>query len=140
LVYVPDDKIVFTGDILFMGSHPIIWAGPIENWIQACDVLLALDVDVVVPGHGPLTDKRGVQTTRDYWTQLQTAVKQGTEQGASAFDIARELVRKHDYNEAERVVVNVDLALRALCQQSAQADPLSILARMANFARASQQA
>lgn len=30
-----------------------------------------LDVDVVVPGHGPITEKRGVESTKNYWLRLQ---------------------------------------------------------------------
>ena len=45
-VHVPSSRVVFSGDILFAGSHPIMWQGPVENWIRACDRLLALDVDV----------------------------------------------------------------------------------------------
>src|SRR5262249_26274339 len=57
LVYSPQDRTVFTGDILFMNVHPAIWAGPVPNWIAACDRILSWDVEVVVPGHGPVTDK-----------------------------------------------------------------------------------
>ena len=46
IVVVPDAGVVFTGDIVFHGGHPIVWAGPVANWIAACDRLLALD------GHG----------------------------------------------------------------------------------------
>ena len=48
LVHVPADRTVFTGDILFIGGHPILWEGPIGNWIAACDALLAMDVETVV--------------------------------------------------------------------------------------------
>src|SRR5947207_10387530 len=57
LVHVPGDRAVFTGDILFAGGHPVVWAGPIANWVAALDRVLAMDVDTVVPGHGPVTDK-----------------------------------------------------------------------------------
>ena len=43
-----------------------MWAGPLANWIAACDLMLGMDVDVVVPGHGPVTDKAGVAAVRDY--------------------------------------------------------------------------
>ena len=66
LAYVPDDRTIFTGDILFIGGTPIVWAGPLANWIAACDLMLGLDVDTVVPGHGPVTDKAGVAEVRDY--------------------------------------------------------------------------
>ena len=57
LAYVPDARTVYTGDILFIGGTPIVWAGPLSNWIAACDLILGMDVDTVVPGHGPVTDK-----------------------------------------------------------------------------------
>ena len=66
IVYVPDARTVFTGDLLFIGGHPIMWSGPSENWIAALDTILGLDVDHIVPGHGPLTDKEGVRELRRY--------------------------------------------------------------------------
>ena len=66
IVHVPDAATVYTGDILFIGGTPIVWAGPLSNWIAACDLMLGLDVDTVVPGHGPVTDKSGVVTVREY--------------------------------------------------------------------------
>ena len=65
LAYVPDDKLIFTGDILFIEGHPILWVGPIANWIDSCDYMLGIDVETVVPGHGPINDKRGVTAVRD---------------------------------------------------------------------------
>ena len=59
---------MFTGDILFIGGTPIVWAGPLANWIAACDLMLGMDIDTVVPGHGPVTDKSGVAQVRDYLT------------------------------------------------------------------------
>ena len=43
-----------------------MWAGPLSNWVKACDLILGMDVETVVPGHGPVTDKAGVAQVRDY--------------------------------------------------------------------------
>ncbi len=61
LVHSPEDRIVFTGDILFIEGTPIVWEGPISNWIRACERIEAMDVDIVVPGHGPISDRGGAQ-------------------------------------------------------------------------------
>ena len=61
IVHVPDAAVVFAGDILFIGDHPIMWSGPAENWIAACDRILATGARHVVPGHGPVTDPAGVR-------------------------------------------------------------------------------
>jgi catechol 2,3-dioxygenase-like lactoylglutathione lyase family enzyme len=42
-----------TGDILFVTGTPVVWAGPFANWIRACDLLLEMDLEAIVPGHGP---------------------------------------------------------------------------------------
>ena len=60
VVHLPDDGIVFTGDILFHGGHPIVWAGPVANWIAACERIIELRPTVVVPGHGPLATPAAV--------------------------------------------------------------------------------
>ena len=70
LVHVPKDRIVYTGDIAFIGGHPIVWAGPVGNWIKACDLILGWDVETVVPGHGPITDKNGIRRLRDYFAYI----------------------------------------------------------------------
>ncbi len=135
LVYVPANRVVFTGDILFMGSHPIMWEGPVSNWVRACDVLLALDVDIVVPGHGPLTDKTGVREAREYWVALGRAVRAGNAGGASAREISRALRADYRLAEGERVIVSVDTALRELAGNRSRRDPLLLLAEMARCAR-----
>ncbi len=84
VAYVPASKTLFTGDLLFIGGTPIAWAGPIKNWVDACDLMMSLDVDFIVPGHGPVTDKAGVQSVRDYLTFVEREAKARFEAGMSA--------------------------------------------------------
>lgn len=135
LVYLPRQRVVFTGDILFMNSHPIMWEGPVENWIRACDRLLALELDVVVPGHGPVTTKDGVRETRGYWSELLEAVKTGRAQGARAEEIAAELYRSahRGWSEASRLAVNVDTIYRQLSHDRSRPDPVARVAQMARL-------
>ena len=70
VVYLPAERVVFTGDILFHGGHPIVWAGPVSNWIAACDQILALDPAIVVPGHGPLAEPAAVADLKGYFEYL----------------------------------------------------------------------
>ena len=60
LAWVPDDRTVFTGDLLFIGGTPIMWAGPVGNWLAACDRILEMDAENIVPGHGPMTDAAAI--------------------------------------------------------------------------------
>jgi glyoxylase-like metal-dependent hydrolase (beta-lactamase superfamily II) len=65
IVHVPDARTVFTGDLLFIDGTPIVWAS-LSNWIAACDRILDLGAEVLVPGHGPVTDASGVRDVRRY--------------------------------------------------------------------------
>ena len=59
VVHIPDAGVLFAGDLLFLGTTPIVWSGLISNSIGACDTMLGYDADSVVPGHGPITDSDG---------------------------------------------------------------------------------
>jgi cyclase len=135
IAHVPSDRVVFTGDILFIGSHPIVWDGPVSNWIRACDRILELDVDTVVPGHGPLTDKGGVRRVKEYWEYLLSEASDRFEAGMSADEAARDIALEgfSHWLDRERVAVNVDTIFRELSGDRSKRDPLALLARMARF-------
>ena len=109
LVHVPQDRTVFTGDILFVEGHPVLWAGPVDNWVAACDRILAWDVETVVPGHGPITDKRGVQAMKDYLLYIKQEARRRYDAGMPVFAAARDIAldRFAGWGDAERIVVNV---------------------------------
>ena len=108
LVHVPDKRVVFTGDILFVGGHPIVWAGPVANWIAALDRILAMDIDTVVPGHGPVVDKTAVNDEREYLLWLEREARIRFDAGLSAIDAARDMRAEYrHWGEDERLVVNI---------------------------------
>ncbi|HLW70099.1 MAG TPA: MBL fold metallo-hydrolase [Candidatus Binataceae bacterium] len=109
LVYVPADRVMFTGDMLFINGHPIIWAGPVGNWIKACQLMLDLDVETVVPGHGPVTDKAGVAAVKRYFEYIEGEARRRYDAGMSAADAARDIALADyaSWGDAERIVVNV---------------------------------
>jgi cyclase len=114
LVHVPGDKAVFTGDILFIDGTPLMWAGPVANWIRACETIIAMDVDVIVPGHGPVTDKAGVRRVADYLAYVDREARKRFDAGLpvreAALDIA--LGDFSSWGDGERIAVNVDTLYR----------------------------
>src|SRR5207244_3678557 len=66
IVHVPDARVVFAADVLFIGVVPVMWAGPTSNWIAALDRILSLNPAVIVPGHGPLCGPAEAEALRDY--------------------------------------------------------------------------
>ena len=121
IAYVPDARTVYTGDILFIGGTPIVWAGPLGNWVAACDLMLGMDIDTVVPGHGPLTDKAGIAAVRDYLSFVDTEATARHAAGIDAWEAARQIAAEigakeefRGWSEFGRISVNVDTAYRSL--------------------------
>jgi glyoxylase-like metal-dependent hydrolase (beta-lactamase superfamily II) len=109
VIYVPSNKTVFTGDILFVDGHPVIWAGPVDNWIRACDTILKWDVETVVPGHGPITDKSGVRALKGYLEYVRDESRKRFDAGMDYEEAARDIALDAfaDWTDPERIVVNV---------------------------------
>jgi glyoxylase-like metal-dependent hydrolase (beta-lactamase superfamily II) len=135
IVHVPDAAAVFTGDILFHGGHPIIWAGPISNWVAACDRIVALAPDTVVPGHGPITDVGAVRRLRDYLDALLAHARACLDAGLTALQAAREadFAVAKEWSERERLAVNLAAAYREL-GADVDADILTLFGGMADLA------
>ena len=94
-----------------MDGHPIIWCGPSDNWIKACDLMMSWDVDVVVPGHGPITGKQGIQGLRDYIEFVQNESRRRYDAGMDYEEAARDidLGPYAGWIDRERIVLNVYL-------------------------------
>lgn len=132
LVHVPDARTVFTGDILFIDGTPIMWAGPVANWLKACDLILGMDVETIVPGHGPLTDKAGVREVADYLRFINAEARARFDAGMDAVTAARDigLGRYGGWTDAERIVVNVDTLYREFRGDTAPPDTIALFGAM----------
>ncbi len=76
LVYVPQEKVLFAGDLVFRNRIPYVGQADSRHWIAALDQLLTLDAQIIVPGHGPYSQqaRQDVQLTRDYLIYLRAAM------------------------------------------------------------------
>jgi glyoxylase-like metal-dependent hydrolase (beta-lactamase superfamily II) len=118
--------VLFTGDVLVSGAHPIAWAGPVSNWIAACERILALDPQAIVPGHGPLSTVEQVRELRDYFSYLYEQARERHGEGMTPLQAARALAldRWADWKEDERLVVNL---ANIYAELDAAAEPLNAL-------------
>ncbi len=137
IVHVPDARCVFTGDIVFCEGTPIVWEGPVANWIAACDRILALEPEVVVPGHGPITDRRGVDAMRAYFAWLTREARARFDAGMAAGEAALDIPLGEfaGWSDPERIVVNVDTLYREYGAPQAAPDTLGLLQGMSEYAR-----
>jgi len=109
IAWVPGDRVVFTGDLLFNEGHPVLWAGPMSRWIAACEFIERLDPAVVVPGHGPICDVQAVRNMRQYFEHLMAEARGRYEAGMDWQQAARDIPMKEyaHWTDPERVVANV---------------------------------
>jgi glyoxylase-like metal-dependent hydrolase (beta-lactamase superfamily II) len=116
IVHLPEQGIVFTGDILFRRCTPIGWEGTFDRWIAALDRIVALEPHVVVPGHGPLCGVEGPREMKAYLEYVRGEARRFHAAGVSAEEAARriDLGPYADWTEPERIVFNVARAYREL--------------------------
>ncbi|MCW7984318.1 2-hydroxyhepta-2,4-diene-1,7-dioate isomerase [Streptomyces platensis subsp. clarensis] len=135
VVHVPDAGVLFAGDLLFIGCTPIVWSGPIANWIAACDTMIGLGASTVVPGHGPVTDADGIRAVRDYFRHI---VEQADAAYAKGLDFQEavfgaDLAEYAGWLDAERVVVNIYRRYREIHPDQPVLDRFALFALMAEW-------
>ena len=134
LVHVPDSRTVYTGDVLFIQSTPIMWAGPVSNWIEACDKIIAMDAEVIVPGHGPITDNDGVRQVQSYLRYIDQETRKRYDADLPLRDAIHDIALGDfsSWGDAERIAVNVSTLYREYAGKlNEPANPLELFALMA---------
>ncbi len=76
VIYLPQEKVLFAGDLVFRNRIPFVGQADSRHWIEALDALLTFDTTVIVPGHGPLSTaaRADMQLTRDYLLHLRATM------------------------------------------------------------------
>ena len=80
-VHVPQERMVFTGDSIFSGCQTWLMTSDVDQWLASLEIIRALDVDTLVPGHGPVTDLSYVDKQRSVLLGWKAAVAQAVAAG-----------------------------------------------------------
>src|SRR5258706_2645647 len=81
-VWVPEERVVFTGDTIFSGCQTWLMTSNVDQWIEALERIRALpDVDHVVPGHGPVVALDYIHTQRRVLLAWKSAVADAVAKG-----------------------------------------------------------
>ncbi|SDK42432.1 cyclase [Lentzea albidocapillata subsp. violacea] len=116
IAWLPAERVLFTGDLVFAGGQPFLAEGSIHGYLSALEFLRAFNADVVVPGHGPLL--RGPEIARvlddlvAYTTYLSELATSGHASGKTPMEAVREAgeSRFSSWQESERLVGNLHRA------------------------------
>ncbi len=116
VAWLPEERVLFTGDLLFNGLTPMVLMGSLEGALKSLDWLAAFEAEHVVPGHGPLAGRSDLpeilaRHERYYRFVLDVAAK-GRERGLAPLAAAQEadLSEFAEWADAERLVLNLHRA------------------------------
>jgi cyclase len=116
IAHLPNERIVFTGDVLFRRCTPVGWEGTYDKWLAALDSIVALAPELVVPGHGPLCGVEGPREMKRYLEYVRGESKRFFAQGLTVLEASKriDLGPYADWTEPARLVFNVERAYREL--------------------------
>ncbi len=72
--WLPDERILFTGDACVNGPYNYVGDGNIEQWIKTLDAARKLGARMICPGHGPRSDSTLLNDQQEYFRQLRERV------------------------------------------------------------------
>lgn len=93
LVSIPQDNVVFAGDLLFIGCHPFLGESDVPGWLADLDLIASVGAEKIVPGHGRLAGAKDIAELKAYikaFDDHATRLAKGKRQ-ADAPAIAQEL-------------------------------------------------
>lgn len=86
MVWLPQQRVLLAGDVVYSDRAPSVWDGDVAQWIELLDELIALEPEVVVPGHGRLEGAETLARLQRYLTTLWDGIAEGVERGLADFE------------------------------------------------------
>jgi glyoxylase-like metal-dependent hydrolase (beta-lactamase superfamily II) len=114
IVHVPKERVVFAGDVVLRQCTPMGWTGTYDKWFTCLDLLLELDPEVIVPGHGSLCGIEGASEMRAYLEYVRDESRGCFEAGLTALEAAKriEFGPYGEWRAPARLFMNVERAYR----------------------------
>lgn len=114
MVFVPDERVLYAADVLFVGVTPVMWAGPLERLMRALRRIQELRPRIIVPGHGPLATLADVDAVLRYWEFCHEALQRRYRWGMTPFEAAWDVAHDESFTTSvfarwdspERLVTN----------------------------------
>jgi glyoxylase-like metal-dependent hydrolase (beta-lactamase superfamily II) len=99
MVYVPSEKVLFAGDLVFRGRIPFVGNADSKGWLAALDEIEKLNPNLVIPGHGAYSVKpvEDITFTRNYLKYLRESMSRA----AINMDSFEDAYKQADWSEYE---------------------------------------
>lgn len=89
IMYLPDEGIMFAGDLVFNKNHPYLGDGYPQDWKIKLKEMEAMKIEVVIPGHGDPGGKEIINTMKEYIESIEEIVTEMKNEGKSLEDIEK---------------------------------------------------
>jgi glyoxylase-like metal-dependent hydrolase (beta-lactamase superfamily II) len=111
---MPGGRYQALGPALFRQCTPMGWTGTYDKWFQCLDLLLELDPEVIVPGHGPLCGVEGASEMRAYLEYVREESREHFDAGLTSLEAATrmEFGPYGEWRAPARLFMNVERAYR----------------------------
>ena len=108
MVYFPDSKVLFSGDLAFFYAMPLC-RGHMPNWVRICDIIREMEIETIIPGHGPVGGKRELQDMQEFMQFMVDQTRDCFANGLSEEDAAKaiDIGDWAKWPEAERKEMNI---------------------------------
>jgi cyclase len=128
IAHLAEERVVFTGDLVFAGGTPFALQGSVVGWLQVAEQLAEVPADTLVPGHGPVCGPEEIGNVRSYLHFVLDAARRGREAGLDPLRLARELELGPfaDLSDPERIVGNLHRAYADLEDPDHLGKPLAL--------------
>src|SRR5580692_7037268 len=134
VAWIPERKVLYTGDLVFNGGTPFVLMGSVSGALSVLDRLVEFDAEVLVPGHGPPCRPPLIDTVGEDLRFVQDTAAETTRAGLSPLDAARQLDLGPyaSLTDPERIVGNLHRAY-AECAGARPGDPIDVPAAFADM-------
>lgn len=134
VAWIPERRVLFSGDLVFNGGTPFVVMGSVAGSIEALRLVKKLEPDLIVPGHGAPGGMETADRCLAYLEWLQRSAGQAFAAGLSPMDAARELDLGEfaELLDSERLVGNLHRAY-AECRGVPQGAPIDLAAAFADM-------
>lgn len=111
VVYFPERKLLFTGDLVFAGRMPYMGQAEFRRWLDALATLESWDVETVVPGHGPQGGKELLTRQREWLEQYVKDVLDWAAKKLPAQEIFQQVLSRYDVVERWHPMITKSIEL-----------------------------
>jgi cyclase len=134
VAWIPEHRVLFTGDLVFNGGTPFVLMGSVAGSLLALDCLMELDPAVIVPGHGEVCGPEVVDAAGEYLRFLQEIAAEAKRSGLSPLEAARraDLGPFAALTHPERLAGNLHRAF-AECEGARPGDPIDVATAIAEM-------